>query len=192
MLSYTAKAKLPTAYGTFSVYAFCEQDNGKEHLVLTLGDVAVPSLLVRVHSSCITGDALGSLRCDCGSQLDLAIKNIAKEKNGMLIYLAQEGRGIGLGNKIRAYELQDKGEDTVSANLKLGFEADQRNYMVCAPILKYFNVPSIRLMTNNPDKVKKLRALGVNVVDVIPHQGTPTSHNEEYLRIKARKMGHKL
>ena len=188
-LNIIAKAKLPTPWAEFTIKAFQDVSSGEEHIVLSLGELN-NSPLVRIHSQCLTGDALFSLRCDCGPQLELALKMIAEESNGLLIYMAQEGRGIGLGNKIRAYELQDKGLDTIEANEKLGFEADQRDYSLCGEILSFLGISSVRLMTNNPKKIKGLESSGIKVDRRISVAVSPTEFNERYLNVKADSMGH--
>ena len=157
-----AKAKLPTPWADFSVIGFEDEEKGEEHLLIYLGDLGDESLL-RIHSQCLTGDALFSLRCDCGPQLAMALERIASEGRGMVIYMAQEGRGIGLVNKIRAYELQDEGLNTVEANEKLGFAADERDYSYCKEMLASVGVSSVRLMTNNPAKIKGLEDVGIQV-----------------------------
>jgi len=188
-ISIIAKAKLPTIWAEFSVLVFSEISNGKEHLVLSLGDLErIP--LLRIHSQCLTGDALFSLRCDCGSQLQMSLKMIADKGNGLLIYMAQEGRGIGLGNKIKAYELQDQGLNTIEANEKLGFEADQRDYSICGEILSSLDIDKVKLITNNPDKVKGLEESGIDVEERISLTVAPTKHNKEYLNVKEDSMGH--
>jgi len=184
-----AKAKLPTPWAEFSVTAFQDDSNGEEHLAISLGDLSGEPLM-RIHSQCLTGDALFSLRCDCGSQLEMALKEIASEGNGLIVYMAQEGRGIGLGNKIKAYELQDSGLNTVEANEKLGFEADERNYSICGEILSQMGVSSVKLMTNNPSKVNGLEEAGIKVSQRVSIESNPTEHNKEYLDVKADKMGH--
>lgn len=164
-----------------------------EVLVLSCGTVSDGApVLTRIHSSCLTGDALGSLRCDCGAQLRMAMRQIAEETRGLLLYLPQEGRGIGLANKIRAYALQDNGRDTVDANLELGFDPDMRNYDCCKSIFSYFKVNRLRLMTNNPHKVEALGALGVEVVERVALSTTPNTHNMSYLRTKRERLGHIL
>ena len=187
-----ADAFLPTRFGKFRVYAFVD-GGGKEHVALvrcTSGPhVAIP---VRVHSRCLTGDALASLRCDCRDQLDAAMRYLEKRKCGMLIYLDQEGRGIGLTNKIKAYALQDRGMDTVEANIHLGFESDMRDYRVAADILKYFGAKKIALMTNNPAKIKDLEKHGIKVVKRIPLVTKTNIYNRRYLETKKRKMNHML
>lgn len=163
----------------------------KEHVVLTMGDVSDGEpVLMRVHSECLTGDALFSLRCDCGSQLRQALKNIAQEGRGALVYLRQEGRGIGLLNKIKAYKLQDQGADTVEANEQLGFGADMRDYSILSPMLQHLNIQSVCLMTNNPRKVSALEEIGVDVAQRIALRTGSNPHNEKYLQTKAGKLGH--
>jgi len=188
-INIIAKAKLPTIWAEFSILVVSEISNGKEHLVLSLGDLErIP--LLRIHSQCLTGDALFSLRCDCGSQLQMSLKMIADKGNGLLIYMAQEGRGIGLGNKIKAYELQDQGLNTIEANEKLGFEADQRDYSICGEILSSLDIDKVKLITNNPDKVKGLEESGIGVEERISLTVAPTKHNKEYLNVKEDSMGH--
>lgn len=184
-----AKAKLPTPWAEFSITAFEDTTNGEEHLAISLGNLDNDPLL-RIHSQCLTGDALFSLRCDCGSQLEMALKKIASEEAGLIIYMAQEGRGIGLGNKIKAYELQDEGLNTVEANESLGFEADERNYSVCGEILSSMNIASVRLMTNNPSKIEGLIDSGIDVVDRVSIEVDASEHNKDYLDVKADRMGH--
>jgi GTP cyclohydrolase II len=190
-LENITSCELPTPWATFQLHAFVDQTDGKEHLALTLGavDDGQP-VLARVHSECLTGDALFSQRCDCGAQLESALQKIALEGRGVLVYLRQEGRGIGLINKIRAYRLQDAGADTVEANHKLGFDADLRNYSLCRPILKYFNIATVRLMTNNPRKIDALRQHGVTVAERLPLIVNHNPFNERYLSTKASKLGH--
>ena len=184
-----AKAKLPTPWADFSITAFEDMTNGEEHLAITLGNLDKDPLL-RIHSQCLTGDALFSLRCDCGSQLEMALQKIAAEGNGLIIYMAQEGRGIGLGNKIKAYELQDEGLNTVEANERLGFEADERNYSICGEILSSLSISSVRLMTNNPSKIEGLTASGIDVVDRVSIEVSASKYNKDYLDVKADHMGH--
>ena len=186
-----AQAKLPTHWGDFSVIAYEDERLKEEHLLLYLGELTDNSLL-RIHSQCLTGDALYSLKCDCGSQLAKAMESIAKEGEGMIIYMAQEGRGIGLVNKIRAYELQDKGLNTIEANEALGFAADERDYSYCKEILSSVGVSSVRLMTNNPAKIKGLEDVGIKVTERVSIEIEPNTHNEDYLKIKAEYMGHML
>jgi GTP cyclohydrolase II len=193
LLDYIASSKLPTPWATFAIHVFVEPATGKEHVMLTLGDVdSGEPVLARVHSECLTGDALFSQRCDCGAQLETALSAIANEGRGALLYLRQEGRGIGLVNKIRAYNLQDGGADTVEANEQLGFPADMRRYDLCKPMLDRFGIGSVRLMTNNPRKVNTLEALGVRVAERIPLQVNRNRYNAHYLDTKAAKLGHWL
>ena len=184
---------MPTKYGDFKMYGFVNKFNGEHHLALVKGDInEEEEVLTRIHSECLTGDALGSKRCDCGEQYDEAMKYIAKEGKGILLYMRQEGRGIGLINKLKAYALQDQGLDTVEANLKLGFEADMRKYDVAAEILKDLNVNKLRLMTNNPRKISELEECGIEVVERVPIQMNHNEVNEFYLRTKKEKLEHIL
>lgn len=193
LLQYVASAKLPTPWAVFMIHAFAETASGKEHVALTLGDVGTDEpVLARIHSECLTGDALFSQRCDCGAQLEAALQHIATEGRGILLYLRQEGRGIGLLNKIRAYHLQDEGADTVEANERLGFPADLRHYDVCRPMLAHFGIRRVRLMTNNPRKERFLTRIGIEVTEHIPLQVNRNPYNEFYLRTKARKLGHEF
>jgi GTP cyclohydrolase II len=186
-----ACARVPTPIGEFKLCLYVDHDSGKEHLGLVLGKVAgQQDVLARVHSECFTGDVLGSLRCDCGDQLHQAMSLIAEEGRGVLVYLRQEGRGIGLLDKLRAYNLQDAGYDTVDANLMLGHQADEREYTVAGLILKDLGVQSVRLMTNNPQKIESLQAFGVFVTDRLPLHPTVTSENVAYLTTKANRMNH--
>jgi GTP cyclohydrolase II len=185
-------ARLPTRYGPFRVTAYRGQD-GDEHLFLEYGDPsAEPAPVVRLHSECLTGDALGSVRCDCGEQLAAAMQRVVRSGAGAVVYLRQEGRGIGLINKIRAYALQDRGMDTVEANRCLGFEPDARDYAAAAAILRDRGIDSVRLMTNNPDKIEGLLAGGVQVRERIPIQIRSRPENRQYLRTKAAKLAHLL
>jgi GTP cyclohydrolase II len=173
------------------MHGFEDTDTDKEHLVLTLGDVSNGEpVLARVHSECLTGDALFSMRCDCGEQLHAALMAIAEEGRGVLLYLRQEGRGIGLLNKIKAYKLQDEGADTVEANEALGFGADQRNYMIVKPMLEHLHIKKLRLMTNNPRKVAAMEELGFEVTERIALKTPHNPHNQKYLATKAGKLGH--
>jgi len=173
------------------VLAFRPQYGGVEHLAIVIGDINTKlPVLIRLHSECFTGDLLGSLRCDCGSQLRGAIDVMAKNGSGILLYLAQEGRGIGLVNKLRAYQLQDVGHDTVDANLQLGFDSDERNYCAAVAMLQLLGVSKVKLLTNNPTKVKALSALGVDVTQRVPHAYPANPHNENYLKTKVEKSGH--
>jgi len=192
-LKFIAESRLPTPFAVFRISVFQAAVDGKEHVVISLGDLkSVDAPLVRVHSECLTGDALFSLRCDCGFQLKAALGTIAAAGTGAILYLRQEGRGIGLGNKIRAYELQDQGADTVEANHQLGFPADAREYSLAADLLRQLDLKRIKLMTNNPRKFDALTNLGVDIVERVPVQSGLNPHNEAYLRAKADKLGHWL
>jgi 3,4-dihydroxy 2-butanone 4-phosphate synthase/GTP cyclohydrolase II len=188
-----AEAKLPTPYGNFTAIAYRSDIDPDEHIALVMGDVATDEpVLARVHSQCLTGEVFGSLRCDCGEQIQMAMKSIADEGRGVLLYMRQEGRGIGIHNKIRAYELQDKGLDTVEANLSLGFAPDLRDYGVGAQILAELGLHNIRLLTNNPKKVIGLEGYGLKVVQTVPIVTSPTPYNRRYLETKQKKLGHLL
>ncbi|QCI26744.1 GTP cyclohydrolase II [Buchnera aphidicola (Thelaxes californica)] len=185
------QAVLPTKWGNFNIIGFQEKNKNKNHVALVYGNIDNNQpILVRIHSECLTGDAFFSLRCDCGLQLQQSFKKITEEGQGILIYHRQEGRNIGLLNKIRAYALQDKGLDTVEANHVLGFSADERNFFSCAEILKILNVKTIKLLTNNPFKIKNLSKLGIKVVERISLIVTRNEKNDNYLKTKAMKMGH--
>jgi 3,4-dihydroxy 2-butanone 4-phosphate synthase/GTP cyclohydrolase II len=188
-----AAAKLPTEFGDFSVFAYQSVIDGETHVALVRGEIGVGTdVMVRVHSRCLTGDVFHSARCDCGPQLTTAMKRIAAEERGVLLYLNQEGRGIGLANKIRAYELQDQGYDTVEANERLGFQADQRDYGIGAQILNDLGVRSMRLLTNNPRKFVGLEGYGLSVTESVPLEIPASEHTKDYLRTKKEKLGHKL
>lgn len=188
---FIESSKLPTPWGMFIMHGFQDDEMNKEHVVLTMGDISGDEpLLARIHSECLTGDALFSMRCDCGPQLQAAMERIAAEGRGVIFYLRQEGRGIGLLNKIRAYHLQDQGADTVEANERLGFGADMRDYSILKPILEHLHIKTLNLLTNNPRKVKALQDLGVNVVERLPHQAGLNPHNANYLKTKQGKLGH--
>jgi len=184
-------AELPTRFGDFRIVGFWNNRDAKEHIAIVRGDViGAAEVPTRLHSECLTGDVIGSLRCDCRDQLIMALKKIGKEERGIVLYLRQEGRGIGLLNKIRAYSLQDQGLDTVEANLALGFRDDERDYAIAAHMLASLDVRSIRLMTNNPKKVGELVRYGVAVSGRIPHVIPPNPHNRFYLETKANRSGH--
>jgi 3,4-dihydroxy 2-butanone 4-phosphate synthase/GTP cyclohydrolase II len=192
MVERVAEARLPTPYGTFTVFAYRSVRDADDHLALVIGEVDEDPILVRVHSECITGDIFGSLRCDCGMQIQMAMEAIAKEGKGILLYMRQEGRGIGLHNKIRAYALQDSGLDTVEANLELGFGPDLRWYGIGAQILADIGVKKMRLLTNNPKKVVGLDLYGLEIVERVPIIATANDENRKYLQTKSDKLGHIL
>jgi GTP cyclohydrolase II len=184
-------ARLPTRYGEFRIHLYSDQD--KDHIALVIGDLSgTQPVLVRVHSECLTGEVFGSLRCDCGEQLSRALQLIAAAGRGVLLYMRQEGRGIGLADKLRAYNLQDKGMDTVEANLALGHQADARHYDSAAAMLKDLGVNKIALLTNNPNKIEELRKLGIDVAERVPLMGEVTAENQRYLLTKAERMKHML
>lgn len=190
-LRFVESSKLPTAWGVFDIHGFEDSDSGKEHVALTLGDVSDGEpVLTRVHSECLTGDALFSLRCDCGPQLEAAFRQISEQGRGALLYLRQEGRGIGLLNKIKAYKLQDQGADTVEANEQLGFGADMRDYSVCREMFAHLNISRIRLLTNNPRKLNALQDMAIEIVERLPLYTDKNPHNARYLATKAGKLGH--
>ena len=188
-----ASPRLPTAFGEFQIHAYRSDVTGDENVALVMGDVDPEEpTLVRVHSQCLTGDVFGSARCDCGVQLERALERIAEEGRGVLLYLLQEGRGIGLMNKLRAYELQDQGHDTVEANERLGFRPDHREYGVGAQILRDIGVRKMRLMTNNPHKYIALNGYGLEIVERVPLEIPPTDTSRAYLKTKRDKLGHIL
>jgi GTP cyclohydrolase II len=189
-LRKVAEANFPTRFGQFRIFGFA--GGGEEAVALKMGDLAGEPPLVRIHSECLTGDVFHSLRCDCRAQLELALRSIADEGRGLLIYEHQEGRGIGLLNKLRAYELQDQGADTVEANEQLGFDADLRGYELPAAILRFFGLRAVRLMSNNPEKIQALERAGVRVTERVPCIVTPSESTEDYLRTKKEKLGHLL
>jgi len=193
-VSNLGEAAFPTKYGAFRIYfGFESEDQSDEVLAMVMGTPATSAApLVRIHSQCLTGDVFKSSRCDCGEQLELSLKTIAEEGHGILIYQLQEGRGIGLVNKLRAYQLQDGGMDTVQANLHLGFEADLRNYSLCIEVLRHFGVTRLRLMTNNPGKVGALLEAGIEVVERVGIEIPSTDDTQKYLLAKKNKLGHLL
>lgn len=193
LIEEIVRVNMPTKYGNFKLVAFKEKTTGGEHLALIKGEWQKDEpVLTRVHSSCFTGDILGSFRCDCGEQLHKAMQMVEAEGKGLILYMNQEGRGIGLVNKLRAYKLQEEGMDTVEANLHLGFGMDERDYGVGAQILRYLGVTKLRLMSNNPKKRAGLSGYGLEIVEIVPIEIKPNTHNEKYLATKRDKMGHKI
>lgn len=190
---FISQAKLPTRFGDFVIHGFLDTQNNQEHIALSYGtwgqDDIVP---IRIHSECLTGDALFSTRCDCGFQLERALENIVQQGHGIILYLRQEGRGIGLLNKVKAYSLQDEGYDTVEANEHLGFDADLRDYGICKSMLAQLNASNIEIMTNNPKKIKALEEMGLNVVGRKAIDHGVTKDNKHYLRTKTSKLGHQF
>jgi len=187
-----ADAIIPTPEGPYRMVLFLEPATGREHVAMVMGEVAGRTVLARIHSECMTGDLFGSLRCDCGDQLTAARAQIAAEGAGVILYLRQEGRGIGLANKLRAYRLQDQGLDTVEANLHLGLPADMRSFEVAAAMLDALAVPAVRLMTNNPRKLDTLARAGIRVAGRVPLKSQPRPENRHYLETKAAKLGHRM
>lgn len=184
-------ANLPTRFGDFRIAAFWNNRDGRDHVAIFRGNLrGATDLPTRLHSECLTGDALGSLRCDCRDQLEAALRTIASQERGLVLYMRQEGRGIGLMNKLRAYALQDRGLDTVEANLALGFRDDERDYAVAAHMLHSLEIQSIQLLTNNPNKIRQLQQFGVTVTSRIPHLLPPNPHNIDYLKTKGSRSGH--
>lgn len=190
-VEFAATATLPTRWGQFTIHGFEELETAKEHVALTFGDISGDEpILCRIHSECLTGDCLFSLRCDCGPQLQAAMESISEAGRGIILYLRQEGRGIGLLNKIKAYALQDSGADTVEANVQLGFEPDSREYQICKPMFEHFNITNLNLMTNNPRKVDAVTNMGIEVSEIVPLHTEANPHNENYLAAKVDKLGH--
>lgn len=193
LIEEIVRVEMPTRYGNFKLVAFKEKTTDREHLALVKGEWQKEEpVLTRVHSSCFTGDILGSLRCDCGEQLHKAMQMVEKEGKGIILYMNQEGRGIGLVNKLKAYKLQEEGMDTVEANIHLGFEKDERDYGVGAQILRYLNATRLRLMSNNPKKRAGLKGYGIEIIDIIPIEIKSNPHNEKYLQTKRDKLGHEI
>jgi 3,4-dihydroxy 2-butanone 4-phosphate synthase/GTP cyclohydrolase II len=193
LIEEIVRVELPTKYGSFKLAAFKEKTTGGEHLALMKGEWQKDEpVLTRVHSSCLTGDIMGSFRCDCGEQLHKAMQMVEAEGKGLILYMNQEGRGIGLVNKLRAYKLQEEGMDTVEANLHLGFGMDERDYGVGAQILRYLGVTKLRLMSNNPKKRAGLSGYGLEIVEIVPIEVPSNAHNEKYLLTKRDKLGHKI
>lgn len=193
LVEQAARTKMPTQFGEFTAYGYVNLLNGEHHVALVKGEIGNgEDVLCRVHSECLTGDCFGSLRCDCGKQLEAAMAQIEKEGRGILLYMRQEGRGIGLINKLKAYALQEQGLDTLDANLALGFQGDEREYYIGAQILRHLGVKSLKLLTNNPDKVYQLSEFGIEIKERIGIQMEPTEYDLHYLRVKKKRMGHIL
>ena len=191
IINFVESSELPTEFANFKVYAYTETDNKKDHLVISLGDLTSGKpILARIHSQCITGESLFSLRCDCRFQLTESLQQIAKNGSGAIFYLQQEGRGIGLSNKIRAYKLQDEGLDTVEANHQLGFHEDERNYEIVASMVKHLKIKSMDLMTHNPKKIDALGKMGLTINKRVPILSKSNDYNKKYLSTKAKKLGH--
>jgi len=193
LIEELVRVDMPTKHGQFKLVAFKEKMTGAEHLALIKGEwKSDEAVLTRVHSSCFTGDILGSFRCDCGEQLQKAMKMVEAEGKGVILYMNQEGRGIGLINKLKAYKLQEEGMDTVEANLHLGFGMDERDYGVGAQILRSLGIAKLKLMSNNPRKRAGLKGYGLEIVDIVPIEIAPNPHNEKYLKTKRDKLGHEI
>ena len=193
IISFVETSELPTDIGNFKVHAFTEDESKKDHLVIAIGNLkSEKPILARIHSQCITGESFFSMRCDCRFQLTESLRQIKKNGAGAIFYLQQEGRGIGLSNKIRAYKLQDEGMDTVEANHQLGFHEDERSYEIVSSMATHLNINSIDLMTNNPKKIDALKKLGVKINKRVPILSKSNQHNEKYLKTKATKLGHLL
>ena len=193
LVDYVTSCSLPTPWAQFTLHAFVEHSTGKEHLAMTLGDLSTGEPpLARIHSECLTGDVMFSQRCDCGAQLESALRRIADEGRGILLYLRQKGSGIGIVTKIRAYSMQEAGAETVAANLQLGFHADARNYELVLPMLEQFGIESVRLMTNNPRKIDALGKLGIKVAERVPLLVNRNVYNDNYLNTKQAKLGHMM
>ena len=191
IITFVESSELPTEFANFKVYAFTETGNTKDHLVISLGDLTSKKpILARIHSQCITGESLFSLRCDCRFQLTESLQQITENGSGAIFYLQQEGRGIGLSNKIRAYKLQDEGLDTVEANHQLGFHEDERNYEIVASMAKHLQIKSVDLMTNNPKKIDALEKMGLTINKRVPILSKSNDYNKKYLSTKAKKLGH--
>ena len=191
IITFVESSELPTEFANFKVYAFTETGNTKDHLVISLGDLTSKKpILARIHSQCITGESLFSLRCDCRFQLTESLQQIAENGSGAIFYLQQEGRGIGLSNKIRAYKLQDEGLDTVEANHQLGFHEDERNYEIVVSMAKHLQIKSVDLMTNNPKKIDALEKMGLTINKRVPILSKSNDYNKKYLSTKAKKLGH--
>ncbi len=192
-VSFSKNAKLPTKHGIFNIVSFKSEEDSKEHLIVYMGNLkAKRDVLVRVHSECLTGDVFTSLKCDCGEQLEASMKMISEKQEGVIVYLKQEGRGIGLFNKVNAYALQDQGQDTIAANHSLGFETDLRNFDIVANVIDFLGVSSINLLTNNPEKIKTIAESSGILTNVLPLIVEPNKHNIDYLKIKKIQLNHKL
>ncbi len=192
-VTFSNKAKLPTKYGIFNLVSFKSEEDSKEHLIVYMGELsAKKGVLVRVHSECLTGDVFNSLKCDCGEQLEASLKMISEKQEGVIIYLKQEGRGIGLFNKVNAYALQDQGLDTITANHSLGFETDLRNFDIVTNVVDFLGIESIQLLTNNPEKIKTISNVTGKLNSVQPLRIAPNPHNADYLKTKKTQLNHML